>query len=201
MIGLIARGARRRREVRRIAEAAAGALPLDSVRLLAPIRRPGKIMAIGLNYADHIAESGAATPERQIWFSKASTAAHGPFDRPQLPKASHRTDYEAELVAVIGGAAATSPARPAPAAVFGYCVRQRRHRARLADAHHASGCSASRSTPTRRSGRGSPRPTRSPTRTRCRSAAFVNGEVRQESNTRHLVFDVWDADRAPVARR
>src|SRR5579872_3829495 len=49
----------------------------DSVTWLAPIPRPGKIMAIGLNYADHIAESGQQTPERQIWFSKANSAAQG----------------------------------------------------------------------------------------------------------------------------
>ena len=62
MIGLIAAWQAAEGDVRRIAEAGAGALPLDQVRLLAPIRRPGKIMAIGLNYADHIAESNMGTP-------------------------------------------------------------------------------------------------------------------------------------------
>ena len=45
---------------------------IADVHLLAPVPRPQKILAIGLNYADHIAESGAATPEKQIWFSKTA---------------------------------------------------------------------------------------------------------------------------------
>jgi ureidoglycolate lyase len=69
MIDLIARWDQVEGEVRRIAAGAADALPLADVRLLAPISRPGKIMAIGLNYADHIAESGMEKPEHQVWFA------------------------------------------------------------------------------------------------------------------------------------
>lgn len=54
--------------------AAGGGVPLSSVKLEAPVQRPGKIFAIGLNYADHIAESKMATPERQVWFTKAQTS-------------------------------------------------------------------------------------------------------------------------------
>src|SRR5579872_6686672 len=53
---------------------------LQDVHLLAPVPRPQKILAIGLNYADHIEETGAATPERQIWFSKLLNAVNGPYD-------------------------------------------------------------------------------------------------------------------------
>ncbi len=53
---------------------------LANVRLLAPIARPGKIMAIGLNYADHIKESAQETPRHQVWFTKAVTAINGPSD-------------------------------------------------------------------------------------------------------------------------
>ena len=56
-----------------------GALSLAAVTLAAPIARPGKIFAIGLNYADHIAESKMATPQRQVWFTKAQTSINGPF--------------------------------------------------------------------------------------------------------------------------
>lgn len=52
---------------------------LKDVRLLAPVPRPQKVMAIGLNYADHIAESGAQTPEKQIWFAKLGNAVNGPY--------------------------------------------------------------------------------------------------------------------------
>src|SRR5882672_9646790 len=62
MIDLIARWSQVGGEVRAIAGRAADSLPLDQVRLLAPIRRPGKIMAIGLNYADHTEESGFEKP-------------------------------------------------------------------------------------------------------------------------------------------
>ena len=122
MIGLIAAWPQVEREVRAIEAAAAGALPLDQVRLLAPIRRPGKIMAIGLNYADHIAESNLGTPEHQVWFSKAATAANGPFDPIDVPKVSQALDYEAEMVAVVGAGGRHIAKADAPGAVFGYCV-------------------------------------------------------------------------------
>src|SRR5262249_45278644 len=75
---------------------------LSSVRLKAPVPHPQKILAIGLNYADHIAESGVPKPERQIWFSKLPGAVNGPFDPIQIPKASTAVDYEAEFVVVLG---------------------------------------------------------------------------------------------------
>src|SRR5579871_2637637 len=93
MAGLIAAWPKLEATVRSIAQAGAGAVPLGAVRLLAPLRRPGKIMAIGLNYADHIAESRMETPEHQIWFSKAPTAANGPHDAIQVPKVSQTLDY------------------------------------------------------------------------------------------------------------
>src|SRR5271165_5076297 len=81
MLDLITRWPRIAEEVRRLArEDTLPSMPLSGVELLAPIRRPGKIMAIGLNYADHIAESRMETPKDQVWFSKASTSANGPYD-------------------------------------------------------------------------------------------------------------------------
>jgi len=90
------------------------------VRLLAPVPRPGKIMAIGLNYADHVAESGLKTPERQIWFSKAPATATGPYDPVQLPRSSTQVDYEVEMVAVIGKGGRHISTANAPAAVNGF---------------------------------------------------------------------------------
>ena len=77
-------------------------LPLASVRLLAPVPRPGKIFAIGLNYADHIAESNMETPQRQVWFTKAQTSINGPHDPILIARNAPFVDYEVELVAVIG---------------------------------------------------------------------------------------------------
>ena len=59
-------------------------IPLHRTRLLAPVPRPGKILAIGLNYADHIAESGQERPERQLWFAKVSSSANGPTHSSQV---------------------------------------------------------------------------------------------------------------------
>jgi len=95
---------------------------ISDIHLLAPVPRPPKILAIGLNYADHIAESGQTTPERQIWFSKLSSAVNGPFDPIQIPRVSSAVDYEAELVAIIGRRCRHVTKADAPGAVFGYCA-------------------------------------------------------------------------------
>jgi 2-keto-4-pentenoate hydratase/2-oxohepta-3-ene-1,7-dioic acid hydratase in catechol pathway len=190
MVGLIAAWPSVEGEVRRVVNAGADALPLEQVRLLAPIRRPGKIMAIGLNYADHIAESGLGTPEHQVWFSKAPTAANGPHDAIQVPRVSQALDYEAELVAVIGRGGRHIARDEAAGAVFGYCCgndateRAWQHRTpqwvlgKSFDTHAPFGpwitTADEVGDPHGRS-------------IRC----LVNGEVRQDSNTGRLVFDVW----------
>src|ERR1700683_1232605 len=87
MIDLIARWPEVAPEAHRLAAEAADLLDLSAVTLLAPVPRPGKILAIGLNYHDHIAESSMATPEFQTWFAKAATSAHGPFAPIEVPKA------------------------------------------------------------------------------------------------------------------
>ena len=191
MIGLISAWPAVEGEVRRIAEAGADALPLDQVRLLAPIRRPGKIMAIGLNYADHIAESNLGAPEHQVWFSKASTAANGPNDPIQVPKVSQALDYEAEMVVVVGKGGRHISKTAAPGAVFGYCCgndateRAWQHRTpqwvlgKSFDTHAPFGPWITTADEV-----ADPHALI----IRCR----VNGEVRQDSNTRHLVFNVWD---------
>ena len=79
-------------------------------------------MGIGLNYADHVSESGLGTPAEQLWFSKPPTASNGPYDPIVRPRVSNQLDYEAELVIVIGKrcryadaeAAAGSPLGPKP---------------------------------------------------------------------------------------
>ena len=77
-------------------------LPAGSVKLLAPVPDPQKVICIGLNYADHAAESGVAAPSEPVVFSKFITAVRGHEDAVELPKSSTQVDYEAELVAVIG---------------------------------------------------------------------------------------------------
>ncbi len=85
-----------------VGDAAAARIPLADVRLEAPIARPPKFLAVGLNYADHVAESGLETPQHPTIFNKQSTCVTGPTDPVHLPRASHVLDYEGELGFVIG---------------------------------------------------------------------------------------------------
>ena len=95
---------------------------LSQVRLKAPVPHPQKILAIGLNYADHIAESGVPKPDRQIWFSKLPNAVNGPYDPIQLPKASTSVDYEAEFVVIIGKRCRHVAKEDAAQMIFGFCA-------------------------------------------------------------------------------
>src|SRR5262245_11605026 len=79
-----------------------GRIPLAGVRLEAPVPRPGKFLAIGLNYADHVAESGMEKPWVPVFFNKQATCVVGPSHDVHLPRASSLLDYEGELAFVIG---------------------------------------------------------------------------------------------------
>ncbi|KTE14985.1 fumarylacetoacetate hydrolase family protein [Sphingopyxis sp. H115] len=167
-----------------------GGVPLSSVKLEAPVQRPGKIFAIGLNYADHIAESQMATPERQVWFTKAQTSVNGPYDPIEIATGTMTADYEVELVAIVGAGGKHIAPSDAPAAIFGYCVgndvteRMWQHAVpqwslgKSFDTHAPMGPWIVTADEV-----GNPHTLG----LRC----FVNGEKRQDSNTAHLVFDIW----------
>jgi len=74
----------------------------DNVRLGAPLVRPSKIVCVGLNYAQHAAESGMGVPKEPVLFFKATSAIVGPNDDLIIPKGSTKTDWEVELAIVIG---------------------------------------------------------------------------------------------------
>ena len=164
---------------------------LANVHLLAPIARPGKIMAIGLNYADHVQEARQKMPPHQIWFTKAVTAINGPFDPIQLPRASAQTDYEAELVVILGRRCKHVSKERASEVIFGYCagndvsVRDWQ----LQTTQWVLGKSFDTHAPI-----GpwivTPEELGDPHTMGIR--CFVNGERRQNSNTRHLIFNVFD---------
>ncbi len=97
---------------------------LSAVKLLAPVERPGKYLAIGMNFQKHVAEAaklGVATPKQQFWFNKQTSCLAGPYDAVE-PGVTERLDYEVELVAVIGVAAKGVAAADALSHVFGYTV-------------------------------------------------------------------------------
>lgn len=94
-------------------------LTLDEVKLLAPVK-PSKIVAVGLNYADHIAEMGNTPPPNPIIFIKPQTAVIGPGEHIVLPPSSQRVDYEAELGVVIGKKCRSVTPQEAPSFILGY---------------------------------------------------------------------------------
>jgi 2-keto-4-pentenoate hydratase/2-oxohepta-3-ene-1,7-dioic acid hydratase in catechol pathway len=95
---------------------------LGDVRLLAPIPLPPNFLAIGLNYADHVNESGRDKPEFPIFFNKQRTCVTGPFDPIHVPRASNVVDYEGELGLVIGRRCRHVPAARAYEVIAGYLV-------------------------------------------------------------------------------
>lgn len=98
---------------------------IDDVQLMAPIRRPAKYLAIGMNYRKHIAESaklGIDTPAKQLWFNKQTSCITGPYDPVVKPRVSDQVDYEVELGVVIGGAAKNVCAADARKHIFGYFI-------------------------------------------------------------------------------
>ena len=97
-------------------------LALDEVRLENPVPRPHTFFAIGLNYADHIAESGQEPPEYPVFFNKAVSCVTGPFDPIHLPRASTMVDYEGELGFVIGRRCRHVPVDRAAEVIAGYLV-------------------------------------------------------------------------------
>lgn len=91
-------------------------------RLGCPVARVGNFIAIGLNYADHAAETGSPIPAEPIIFNKAPSCLMGPNDEVILPKNSHKSDWEVELAVVIGTRASYVSEREALSHVAGYTI-------------------------------------------------------------------------------
>jgi 2-keto-4-pentenoate hydratase/2-oxohepta-3-ene-1,7-dioic acid hydratase in catechol pathway len=106
----------------RSAIATARRIPLTKVRLEAPIARPPKILAVGLNYRAHAEECGMPIPTVPVIFNKQSTSASGPFDVVHRPPESKQIDYEGELAVVIGKRCRRVLAADARSVVAGYAV-------------------------------------------------------------------------------
>jgi ureidoglycolate lyase len=94
----------------------------DGVRLGACVGRVGKMVCIGLNYADHAAESNLPVPSEPVVFNKWTSAIVGPNDDVEIPRGSTKTDWEVELGVVIGKACKNVEAHEALDYVAGYCV-------------------------------------------------------------------------------
>ena len=192
LLGLLSAGDAAMAAARAAADAATDILPLDQVTLHPPVPTPGKILAIGLNYGDHIEESGMGKPKHQVWFNKQHNCVNGPYADIALPSVSEMLDYEAELVVVIGKRCKHVPRDRAAEVIAGYCcgndvsVRDWQMRAQTMqigksfDTHGPTGPWLV-----------TPDEVGDPHSLNIR--AEVNGELRQNSNTRHLIYDCYDA--------
>ncbi len=175
----------------RAAAASGTSYALADVTLCAPVLRPPKILAVGLNYKDHIEETGLETPKFPMFFNKQSTAAHGPYAPFHLPRVSDKLDYEGELGFVIGRRCRHVPRARAHEVIAGFVVcndvsvRDWQMRAQTFtlgksfDTHAPFGPFIVTSDEV-----GDPHDLDLKT--------WVNGELRQNSNTRHLVFDCYE---------
>ncbi len=99
---------------------APAALPWGGLRLLPPVTHPEKVICVGVNYADHAAESGMKPPSEPVIFNKLPTTLRAHGDEIVLPASSREVDYEAELVVVIGTGGKDIPKQRALEHVAGY---------------------------------------------------------------------------------
>lgn len=190
VIGLLEAGEPALEAARRAARSATQPIPLAALRLRAPILRPPKFLAIGLNYADHVAESKLETPKLPTVFNKQSTCVTGPRDPVWMPRISHVLDYEGELGFVIGQRCRHVPRDRAHEVIAGYLVVNdvsiRDWQLRVPtwtmgksfDTHGPIGPWIT-----------TPDEVGDPHGLRLRT--WVNGELRQDSNTKNLIFDCF----------
>ena len=94
----------------------------SSTRIGSCIAKPGKFLAIGLNYSDHAAETNAEIPKEPIIFNKAANCMVGPNDNVILPKHSKKLDWEIEIAFVIGKNTKYVSEKDAPNHILGYCI-------------------------------------------------------------------------------
>ncbi|MEH6833001.1 MULTISPECIES: fumarylacetoacetate hydrolase family protein [Falsihalocynthiibacter] len=168
-------------------------IPLTDVTLQAPVPQPEKFLAIGMNYADHGEEAkklGVEVPPYQLWFNKQVSCINGPFDDVVSPKVSEKLDYEVELAVVIGKTCRYVSEEDAASVVGGYMVSNdvsaRDWQLRTGtmtlgksfDTHGPIGPWLTL-----------PDEIGDPHDLRLRT--FINGEVRQDGNTRDLIYSIW----------
>ncbi len=166
-------------------------IPLDEVQLRPPVPQPAKVLGIGLNYAAHVAETGATRPEHQVWFNKQRTCVIGPGEAIEIPRVSEQVDYEGELAMVIGRRCRHVSASQAASVVAGFMV-----------ANDVTVRDWQFRTPTWTLGKSFD--THGPTGPwivtadeiedpqGLRLRTWVNGELRQDASTDDMIFSCWE---------
>jgi len=191
MSAFLAAGAPALEVARRGLELPAARLPLDAVTLEAPVLRPPEFLAIGLNYKDHIEEANLGTPDFPMFFNKWSSCVVGTGAPIHFPRVSDKMDYEGELGFVIGRPARHIPRDRAHEYIAGYLVvddvsvRDWQFKAQTMtlgksfDTHGPIGPWIV-----------TPDEIGDPHGLQLRT--WVNDELRQDSNTKNLVYDCYD---------
>ena len=191
MVAFIVRGEAALEAARRACASGQGRLALADVRLEAPIDRPPKILAVGLNYRDHVAEGGFEVPTVPVIFNKQSTAVTGPQGVIHRPGESDQLDYEGEFAFVIGRRCRRVPKARALDVIAGYTI-----------ANDVSVRDWQFRSPTTTMGKSwdthcplgpylvTPDEVGDPHDLALKT--WVNGELRQDSNTSNLIFDCSD---------
>jgi 2-keto-4-pentenoate hydratase/2-oxohepta-3-ene-1,7-dioic acid hydratase in catechol pathway len=189
MIALLTAGAPALQRLQQLATEPRAAIALNQVRLLAPVPRPGKFLGVGLNYADHIRETGLATPEFPTIFNKQTSCVIGPGEAIHKPRISDKLDYEGELAIVIGRRCRHVPLDKAASVIAGYTI-----------ANDVSVRDWQVKSPTWTLGKSFD--THGPIGPWIETSdaidphnlelrTWVNDELRQHSNTRHLIFNCY----------
>jgi 2-keto-4-pentenoate hydratase/2-oxohepta-3-ene-1,7-dioic acid hydratase in catechol pathway len=166
-------------------------IPLNEATLLAPVPKPGKYLGVSLNYADHIAETGKERPEYPTFFNKQSTCVIGPGAAIHRPKVSDKLDYEGELAFVIGRRCRHVPRERAREVIAGYTIANdvsvrdwqvRSHTWTLGKSFDTHGPLGPWLVTTDEIG--------DPHHLDIKT--WVDDQLRQSSNTRHMIFDCYD---------
>jgi 2-keto-4-pentenoate hydratase/2-oxohepta-3-ene-1,7-dioic acid hydratase in catechol pathway len=160
------------------------ALPIKGLKTLTPVT-PSKVIAIGLNYADHARETGKALPKEPLFWLKAPTSLIPDGAKIEIPFPSHRTDYEAELAIVIGRRVRNVAPTAAARYIFGYTAAEDISDRTIQNAESQWARAKSFDTFT---------PLGPYVETKLDPAnltiqLFQNGQLRQNSNTSQLVFN------------
>jgi 2-keto-4-pentenoate hydratase/2-oxohepta-3-ene-1,7-dioic acid hydratase in catechol pathway len=122
MIAFLEAGDSAKAMLRGLIDSSTARIPLAEVKMLAPIPRPGKFLGIGLNYADHIGETGRERPEYPMFFTKQSTCVIADGNAIHVPSISEKVDYEGELGIVIGKRCKHVPLQKAHEVIAGYTI-------------------------------------------------------------------------------
>jgi 2-keto-4-pentenoate hydratase/2-oxohepta-3-ene-1,7-dioic acid hydratase in catechol pathway len=191
MIALLEGGSQQLEALQNLIQQGHARLPLTEVKLEAPIQKPPKILAIGLNYSDHIEETGRDQPEYPTFFNKQRTAINGPYDAIHKPRVSDKLDYEGELGFVIARRCRHVPKEEAHNVIGGYII-----------VNDVSVRDWQQHSPTFTMGKSfdthcpigpwivTPDELGDPHNLELKT--WVSGQLRQSSNTRHMIFNCYD---------